>query len=155
MALLRASAPAAVIDRMRATFTARDPAAANAARERYAILQRSLAKLNKAGARIILGSDTGLEDHLFGYAEQRELEAMVGAGMTPAQVIVAATSRPAEYLGLQGWGRLAAGTRADFLVLAGNPLEDIRLTRRLEAVYFDGREVNRAGLRARLAGAPQ
>ncbi len=154
MALLRASVPAAVIDRMRATFIAREAAAANAARERYAILQRSLAKLNKAGARIILGSDTGLEDHFFGYAEQRELEAMVGAGMTPAQVIVAATSRPAEYLGLRGWGRLAPGTRADFLVLAGNPLDDIRQTRRLEAVYFDGREVNRAGLRARLSGVP-
>ncbi len=152
LALLRESVPAPVIDRMRASFVERDPAAAAAARGRYAVLQRSLRKLSEAGARLILGSDTGLDDHFFGYAEQRELEAMVGAGMTPAQVIVAATSRPAEYLGLQGMGRLAPGTRADFVVLAGNPLDDIRQTRRLEAVYFDGREVDRAALRARWAG---
>ena len=152
--LLRESVPAPVIERMRASFVGRDSAAATAARGRYAILQRSLSKLSEAGARIILGSDTGLEDHFFGYAEQRELEAMVGAGMTPAQVIVAATSRPAEYLGLRGMGSLAPGTRADFLVLAANPLDDIRQTRRIEAVYFDGREVNRAALRARLSGGP-
>lgn len=151
-ALLRESVPAAVIDRMRASFAAREAAAASAARERYAILQRSLRKLSDAGARIILGSDTGLEDHFFGYAEQRELEAMAGAGMTPAQVIVAATSRPAEYLGLRDMGSLAPGKRADFIVLFGNPLGDIRQTRSIDTVYFDGRAVDRAAMRARLSG---
>ena len=150
MALFRESTPQPVIDRIRASFTSRDAAAATAARGRYAILQRSLAALSKAGARIILGSDTGLEDHLFGYAEQRELAEMVGAGMTPADVIVAATSRSAEYLGLSGMGSLAPGKRADFIVLRGNPLGDIRQTRNIEAVYFDGREVDRAALRGRL-----
>jgi imidazolonepropionase-like amidohydrolase len=150
MALLRQSTPAPVVDRIRAAFTARDAAAAAAARGRYGILQRSLAALNEAGARIILGSDTGLEDHLFGYAEQRELAEMVAAGMTPAQVVVAATSRSAEYLGLASTGTLAPGKRADFIVLAGNPLGDVRQTRSIEAVYFDGRTVDRAALRARL-----
>jgi imidazolonepropionase-like amidohydrolase len=79
---------------------------------------------------------------------------MVGAGLTPAQAIVAATSRPADYLGLRDMGRLAPGARADFVVLAGNPLDDIRQTRRIEAVYFDGGEVNRAALRAGLSGGP-
>jgi imidazolonepropionase-like amidohydrolase len=149
-ALLRESVPAPVIARMRAAFTSREPAVATSARERYAILQRSLRKLNAAGARIILGSDTGLEDHLFGHAEQRELEAMAGAGMTPAQVIVAATSRPAEYLGLRDTGTLAPDTRADFVVLGANPLDDIRHTRRLEAVYLGGRAVDRTAIRVRL-----
>ncbi len=151
MALLRQSTSAPVIDRIRASFTSRDAATATAARNRYTILQRSLAALSKARARIILGSDTGLEDHLFGYAEQRELAEMVGAGMTPADVIVAATSRSAEYLGLRNMGSLTAGKRADFIVLGGNPLEDIRQTRSIEAVYFDGRALDRAALGARLA----
>jgi len=150
MTLFRESTPVPVVDRIRASFTSRDASAASAARTRYMILQRSLAALNKAGARIILGCDTGLEDHLFGYAEQRELAEMVAAGMSPAQVIVAATSRSAEYLGLRNMGTLAPGKRADFIVLRGNPLEDIRQTRSIDSVYFDGRPVDRAGLRKRL-----
>ena len=135
---------------MRAAFTSREPAAAAAARERYAVLQRSLRRLSAAGARIILGSDTGLEDHVFGHAEQRELEAMVDAGMTPAQVVAAATSRTAEYLGLRDMGAIVPGRRADFLVLGANPLDDIRHTRRIEAVYFDGRRLDRSAIRARV-----
>jgi imidazolonepropionase-like amidohydrolase len=151
-ALLRQSVPGPIIARMRTSFTSRDPAAAVAARERYAILERSLQKLRAAGARIILGSDTGLEDHLFGHAEQRELEAMASAGMIPAQVIVAATSRAAEYLGLRDTGALVPGRRADFLVLGANPLDDIRNTRRRAAVYLNGRATDRAAIRARLGG---
>ena len=152
MSLLRESTPPPVVERIRASFTSRDAAAANAARSRYVILQRSLAALNKAGARIVLGCDTGLEDHLFGYAEQRELAEMVSAGMSPAQVIAAATSRSAEYLRLRNMGSLAAGKRANFIVLHGNPLEDIAQTRNIDAVYFDGRQLDRAALRVRLRG---
>lgn len=91
------------------------------------------ARLSATGARIALGSDTGVDDHFFGFAEQRELEAMVNAGMTSAQVIVAATSRGAEYLHLNTVGTLAAGKSADFLVLDANALNDIRNTRCIAA----------------------
>lgn len=138
----------AVVDRMRQAFERREPAAVARARDRYAILQRSLAKLNAAGARIVLGSDTGVEDHPFGYAEQRELELMTGAGMTPAQVIVAATSRPAAFFRLERTGTLAPGRSADFLVLDANPLDDIRNVRRIAGMYLQGREVDRAALRS-------
>lgn len=135
---------------MRTLFVGRDAAMVEPVRRNYANMRASLAKLNAAGARIILGCDTGLPDHFFGYAEQRELELMVSAGMTPAQVIVAATSRPAEYLGLQNAGSLAPGKSADFLVLDANPLEDIRNTRRIATIYLKGAEIDRAALRAAL-----
>jgi imidazolonepropionase-like amidohydrolase len=122
-------------------------------KQNYGILQRSLAKLNAAGVAIVLGCDTGLEDHFFGYAEQKELELMVEAGMTPAQVIVAATSRAAEYLGRTDRGTLAAGKRADLLVLDGNPLDNIRNTRRIAKMYIAGVEVDRAALKASLTTA--
>ena len=150
VALLDETVAPEVIARMKTAFATRDPAVAARARSIYANMQRSLAKLNAAGARIILGSDTGLEDHFFGYAEQRELEQMTAAGMTPAQVIVAATSRSAEFLRLKDTGTLAPGKRADFLVLDANPLDDIRNTRRIAGIYIGGREIDRAALRAGL-----
>lgn len=148
MTLLGAAVTAPVLDRMRAYYAKRDPRAVEGARQRYGILQRSLAKLNAAGATIVLGADTGLEDHPFGFAEQLELQAMVDAGMTPAQAIVAATGRAAGFLNLSDTGVLSAGKRADFLVLDANPLTDITNTRRISRVVIGNREVDRQALLA-------
>jgi imidazolonepropionase-like amidohydrolase len=153
MKLLQESTPPAVIARMKAAYGNRDPAAVERTRAQYGILQRSLARLAKANAKITLGCDTGLEDHLFGMSEQHELESMVGAGMTPMQVIVSATSRPAEYLKLAKMGVLAPGKEADFLVLDANPLDDITNTERISAIYIKGAEVDRVSLRPSLTRA--
>jgi imidazolonepropionase-like amidohydrolase len=148
--LLADTEPAEVINRMIATSLRRDKATAAQARTIYANLQKSVAKLAAANARIILGSDTGLEDYPFGFAEHRELQLMAEAGMTPAQVIVAATSRSAAFLGLADRGVIAPDKRADLLVLDANPLDDIRSTRRIAALYIAGEEVDRAALKAGL-----
>jgi imidazolonepropionase-like amidohydrolase len=146
--LLAAALTAPVVERMTAYYAKRDPKSVAGARQRYGILQRSLAKLNAAGATIVLGADTGLEDHPFGFAEQLELQAMVEAGMTPAQAIVAATGRAAAFLNLRDTGVLSAGQRADFLVLDANPLTDITNTRRISRVVIGNREVDRQALLA-------
>ena len=65
------------------------------------------------------------------------------AGMTPMQVIVAATSRPADYLKLATMGALAPGKEANFLVLDANPLDDITNTQRISTIYMKGAEVDR------------
>lgn len=148
MRLLRETLSPQVIQRMKDSFGDRDPKAVATARQSYGILERSVAKLNAAGARVVMGADTGIQDHVFGLAEQRELEAMVRAGMTPAEGIVAATSRPAEYLGIEQMGSLATGKLASFIVLDANPLDDITNTRRIDRVYLKGRELDRAALRA-------
>jgi hypothetical protein len=150
MTLLQGSASPPVIARMKKAYEGRNPAAVERTRTQYAILQRSLAKLARANAKIILGSDTGLEDHLFGMSEQRELESMANAGMTPMQVIVSATSRAAEYLKLDKMGVLAASKEASFLVLDANPLDNITNTQRISRIYIKGAEVDRAALRPSL-----
>jgi len=147
MTLMKESIPPTVIARMVKAYDNRNPAALERARTQYAILERSLAKLAKANAKIILGSDTGLEDHPFGMSEQHELESMAKAGMTPMQVIVAATSRTAEYLKLDKMGVLAPGREASFLVLDANPLDNITNTQRISKIYIKGAEVDRARLR--------
>jgi imidazolonepropionase-like amidohydrolase len=148
--LLTESVAPDVIAKMAAAFRQRDPQAAAEARERYAILERSLAKLGAAGAKVVLGADTGVEDHLFGLAEHLELEAMVDAGLTPAQVLVAATSAAAEYLHLDDRGSLVPGKRADLLVLDASPLDDIVNTRRISRTFINGAEIDRVALRARI-----
>jgi imidazolonepropionase-like amidohydrolase len=148
--LLEESVTSDELDKLAEDFVKRDPQAAAAARERYAILERSLRKLSAAGANIVLGADTGVQDHLFGLAEHLELEAMVDAGMTPAQALVAATSRAAEYLQLADRGSLVPGKRADLLVLDASPLDDIGNTRRISRVFLAGAEIDRAALRAQL-----
>jgi imidazolonepropionase-like amidohydrolase len=88
--------------------------------------------------RIALGTDgnTPWGPHL-------EMADMVAAGMTPAQVIVAATRNSAELLRLNA-GLVAPGKSADFIVLEANPLDDITNTRRIAAVYLRGAIVDRS-----------
>lgn len=78
---------------------------------------------------------------------------MVRSGMTPAEVIVAATSSSAELMELDDVGSVAVGKRADFIILNANPLEDITNTREIDAVYLRGIAVDRDALSERFRGA--
>jgi imidazolonepropionase-like amidohydrolase len=105
----------------------------------YGIQARNLAKLNAAGVRITLGTDGNTP-----WGPHDEMLDMVSAGMTPAQVIVAATRNSAEFLRLADAGTLQAGKSADFIVLDANPLDDITNTRRISQVILRGTAVDRS-----------
>ena len=103
-----------------------------------------------AGARVVLATDTGIQPgHTFGSGEHLELARWVQLGMSPAEAIVSATSRPAALMGQTDLGTLAAGKRASFIVLEANPLDNIKNTRRIADVYLDGTKVDRASLAKR------
>jgi len=105
----------------------------------HGIQARNLAKMNAAGVRITMGTDGNVA-----WGPHEEMEDMVLAGMTPMQVIVAATRNGAEFLRLADLGTLEAGKSADFIVLDGNPADDIKNTRKISAVYLRGAAVDRS-----------
>jgi imidazolonepropionase-like amidohydrolase len=131
---LRAGMPAADVDKLEETNTDRPQAQAL-----YGIQARNLAKLNAAGVRITLGTDGNRP-----WGAHDEMQDMVIAGMTPMEVIVAATRNSAEFLRIADAGTLQAGKSADFIVLDANPLDDITNTRRISAVILRGTAVDRA-----------
>ena len=104
----------------------------------YGIQARNLAKLNAAGVRITLGTDGNRA-----WGAHDEMQDMVLAGMTPMQVIVAASRNSAEFLRMDS-GTLQPGRSADFIVLDANPLDDITNTRRISAVVLRGAAVDRS-----------
>jgi len=104
----------------------------------HGIQARNLAKLNAAGVRITLGTDGNRP-----WAPHDEMEDMVLAGMTPMQVIVAATRNSAGFVRITDAGTLETGMSADFIVLDANPLENITNTRRSSSVILRGVAVDR------------
>jgi imidazolonepropionase-like amidohydrolase len=129
------------------------PAPANAA-NREAMLAHNVPRMVAAGARLVLGTDAGITPrHAFGWADHHEIARWVDLGLTPAQAITAATSRPAELLGIKDLGTLAVGKSADFIVLEANPLENIRNTRKIANVYLRGARLDRDGLAAAFQSA--
>jgi imidazolonepropionase-like amidohydrolase len=110
---------------------------------------RNLARFNQAGVKIAFGTDGSAP-----WALHQEMEDMVRSGMTPSEVIVAATSSSAALMEVTNAGTVAAGMSADFLVLDANPLDDITNTRQISAVYLRSTAVDREALGARWAGRP-
>ncbi len=112
-------------------------------RAAFAMAMKNVKTLHDAGVFIALGTDSGaMPTRVAGFAEHRELQLMVAAGLSPMDALVAATAGSARVIGQESWrGTLAPGKRADFLVLDANPLDDIRNTMRLSAVWHDGHAV--------------
>jgi len=132
---LKASLSAGELQKLEATNTDRPDA-----QKQFGIQARNLAKMSAAGVRVALGSDGNTP-----WAPHVEMADMVASGMTPMQVIVAATRNGAEFLRMSDSGTIEAGKSADFLVLDANPLDDITNTRRISSVYLRGMAVERKG----------
>jgi len=134
---LRSTLPATEFDALQKANTDRPDAQAF-----WGIQARNLAKMSAAGVTIVLGTDGNTP-----YAAHVEMLDMVKAGMTPMQVLVAATRNGAQFLKLTDTGTIEVNKSADLLVLDANPLDDITNTRRISSVYLRGAVVDRSSYR--------
>ena len=109
---------------------------------RAAFLERfeALVKLaHEAGVRLVAGSDLAEATPAPGEELHDELMLLVEAGLSPAEALRAATVDAAALLGDADGGAIAAGKRADLVLLDGDPLADIANTRKIRAVVYGGR----------------
>jgi imidazolonepropionase-like amidohydrolase len=92
-----------------------------------------------AGVKIAVGTDAPAIPH---GKNASELVALVSRGLTPPQVLRAATVSAAELIDAADRGRLAPGQLADIIAVPGNPLEDITVTQRVRFVMKGGKVFN-------------
>ncbi len=133
VAWLKAALPAAEYAKVEEGNKANAQAA-----DAHAIQARNLKKIADAGTTIVMGTDGNTP-----YAPHFEMEDMALAGMSNMKVLVSATSAAATFLKIPDAGTIAVGKTADILVLDANPVEDIKNTRKINAVYLKGVAVDR------------
>lgn len=126
-----------LLDPDRQASVRQDPAS-RAYRSALDVAMENLRTLSDAGVRIALGTDTGPPGRFQGYFEHLEMTMMSDAGMSAAQILRSATSDAAECMGLSELGTLEPGKWADFLVVDGDPSQDITNLRRIETVWIAG-----------------
>jgi imidazolonepropionase-like amidohydrolase len=145
---LRAGVPEEAIQRARRSPLARMQGLSDFMRGRMAAAVRHVGEAHQVGVAIALGTDAGNSFNFPGFSAHVEMELLAAAGLTPMEVIVAATRTGAELLNrADDFGTIERGKRADLLILGASPLDDIRNTRSLEVVISEGRVVNREELR--------
>lgn len=118
------------------------PMAPYLVRFRIDVASENVRRMKAAGVRLLAGTDAPNLGS-FGISLHGELELLTRAGLTPAEALRAATLAPAQAFGLTDRGQIKAGSRADLVLVEGNPLDDIQLTRAIVRVFKNGYDVPR------------
>ena len=122
---------------------------ADARRQIYAKKLEMTLRGYRAGVRVLVGTDSPFA----GSSLHEELTELVAAGLTPAEVLKAATFDAAEFQGrIADFGSIETGQRADRVVLNAKPLAAIQKARKCDSVILGGRYLDRTALDALLSG---
>jgi imidazolonepropionase-like amidohydrolase len=125
----------------------------DAAEAKRVIAARSeiLRALHDGGVRILMGTDAPQQFSVPGFSLHRELLRMRAAGMTPYAILVSGTKNVGDYFKAQDdFGTVAAGKRADLLLVDANPLDDVANLQKISGVMVRGRWFSRGDLDKRL-----
>jgi imidazolonepropionase-like amidohydrolase len=117
-----------------ALFGAKDPDERARYVAAYAKIMATLTEMNKRGILLIPGTDTG-----GAFTLHRELELFTRLGMSNADVLARGTLEMARYLGQdQSLGSIERGKFADFLLVPGDPVKDLKAIKTISMVVKDG-----------------
>ena len=109
--------------------------------------RQMVADMNKAEVGLLAGSDVGEVGLIGGFSLHEELVSLQNAGLTPLEVLQTSTLNAARYQNAtDSLGTIKTGNVADLVMLNGNPLEDIRKTQDINAVFVNGQYLNRMQL---------
>jgi imidazolonepropionase-like amidohydrolase len=101
---------------------------------------RMVGEMNRAGVKLLAGTDTAYGYPVGGFALHDELALFVQAGLSPMEALQTATINAANFLGLEkSLGTIETGKLADLVLLEANPLDDISNTKKIFAVVTNGR----------------
>jgi imidazolonepropionase-like amidohydrolase len=114
------------------------------------IRRKLILELHRAGAGLLLGSDSPQVFNVPGFSLHHELNFLVAAGLTPFEALQTGTTAVAGFLGINA-GSIEIGRDADLVLLDANPLEDIEHARRVHGVMLRGSWHSRRDLEERLA----
>ncbi|CAG0946538.1 D-hydantoinase/dihydropyrimidinase [Anaerolineae bacterium] len=118
-----------------------------------ALNKRMMKALREADARFILGTDASNPYHILGFSAHEELAAMVEAGLTPYEALVAGTRNAAEALGKSSeFGTVTEGKRADLILVEANPLDDVTNANKRIGVVLRGQWLPEQKLQVMLNG---
>jgi imidazolonepropionase-like amidohydrolase len=114
--------------------------------------RRFIKALHDAGVPFALGSDAPQFWNVPGFSAHRELRSLVDAGLTPYQALRTGTKNVSTYFNLESTtGTVAAGKRADLVLLDANPIQDIDNSTRIAGVMVNGRWLSKTDIDKRLA----
>lgn len=129
-------------------FRFKDSGAAyyNAQRSKFELLQSLMGDMEKAGVKIIAGTDFPNPYCFAGFSMHDELELLVEGGMSNIGALRAATINPAIFMKKDNQGLIKEGFLSSLVLLNDNPLEDISNTKNIEAVFLRGKYMDSAAL---------
>jgi imidazolonepropionase-like amidohydrolase len=108
----------------------------------YANMLQFVRLCHRAGATMVVGSHSSVPKAERGWAYQREMELLVECGLTPREVITAATRNNARFFHSDGrLGSIEAGKLADLVLIEGDPLANIADMRRVKREMLNGQWV--------------
>ncbi|MGW9686685.1 amidohydrolase family protein [Flagellimonas sp. 2504JD1-5] len=116
-----------------------------------AIRKSLIKKLQDNGHGILLGSDAPQLFNVPGFSVQHEMQGMARAGMQPLEILQSATINPAIFFDMEHtFGEIKEGTEADLVLLAENPMDDLKNFTKVSGVMARGTWISSANLEKRL-----